>query len=135
MPELTIQVWQITLPFSFSTINSTIKSFQVLPHVSLQDSRRPKCTSNNNEWKQRLRECGNLLCNCQYANESLCCHKYRPFSLQLQREITFIFKLKKKFSPWSKFPSFKKLSGAALPFTCFIYMRNTTERDLRLSTT
>lgn len=47
------------------------------------------------------------------------------FLLQIQR--TFLFKLKTT-SPSKQVSLIQKLSGAEMPFTCFIYMRNTTQR-------
>lgn len=58
---------------------------------------RPKCMSNNNEWKQRLRECGNFLCYFQYTNKSLCCHKYRPFHYSYREKEHLFLNNKKKF--------------------------------------
>lgn len=41
---------------------------------------------------------------------------------------------KKKSSPLKQASITQKIPGAEMPFTCFIYMRNTAERNFMLST-
>ena len=129
----TILFWQTTLPFFLKTTDNLLESFR--------NAEGPKSITNNTECERRPSEWACLPCYCQseivYRNKQLSYFVLNTdffFFPTTDTERTFSFNWKKKIPFQSKFPSFKKISGAEMPFTCFIYMRNRAERDLKLST-